>query len=350
MASTFQSLFKMLAGHEEQHTQQQEDQVPSSIVPEQYQSAGYCNDVSFLSASPVPIQQQQASMLSPSYGCLDTNGYGKTYEMSNNLYMPSNMCASWLPMENDFSLGDVLDDECSWLATPQSHESFLTTPPPPSLTCTSSPCLDDYASSQPSIYSQQHTPQLAWTSSSTSAESSIGSVSCNQSSLYNNGPVNNTTDCTLLCLSPPQSCSTSATTLAQLVNGLSVDASPTPTTSDGMLLQPWLEQQVYAQQQQQPPTPPQPDEQPRAKRGRQTSATKKKPVRRTRHKCPFCFHTSNRANNMKEHIMTHYPDRPKDFKCNLCDKAFARKHDMKRHLKTHERRRKPRYPGTLLFC
>lgn len=277
-------------------------------------------------------------------------GYGKTYEVSDNLCMPSNMCPSWLPVENDFSLGDMLDDECSWLATPQSHKSLLTTPPPPSLTCgSSSPCFDDFASSQPSIYSQQHTPQLAWTSSSTSAESSIGSVSCNQSLLYNNGPVNNTADYNLLCLSPPQSCSTSASTLAQLVNGLSVDASPTPTASDGMLLQPWLEQQVYAQQQQQPPTPQQP-EQPRAKKGRQTSAAKKKPVRRTRHTCPFCFHTSNRANNMKEHIMTHYPDRPKDFKCNLCDKAFARKHDMKRHLKTHERRRKPRYPGTLLFC
>lgn len=283
-------------------------------------------------------------------------GCGNTYELSDSLYMSNNMCTasgSWLPMESDFSLGDMLDDECSWLATPQSHESFLTTPSSVLTGTTSSPCLDDHASSQPSsVYSQQQTPQLAWTSSPASAESSIGSVNYNQSSLYNNGHTNNATDYTLLCLSPPQSYSTtSASTLAQLVNGLSVDTS---SPADGMLLQPWLEQQVYAQQQEQPdqllpPTQKQP-EQSRAKKSRQASVVKKKAVRRTRHTCPFCFHTSDRANNMKEHIMTHYPDRPKDFKCHLCDKAFARKHDMKRHLKTHERRRKPRYPGTLLFC
>ena len=72
MASTFQSLFKVLAestgSHEEQHAQQ-EEQIPSSIVPGQYQGAGYCSDVSILSTSPIPIQQQ-ASLLS-SYGYLD---------------------------------------------------------------------------------------------------------------------------------------------------------------------------------------------------------------------------------------------------------------------------------------
>ncbi|KAI7866323.1 hypothetical protein BDF14DRAFT_1813961 [Spinellus fusiger] len=63
---------------------------------------------------------------------------------------------------------------------------------------------------------------------------------------------------------------------------------------------------------------------------------------RTLHKCPFCAHTSNRANNMKEHIRTHDPLRPKDFLCPLCDKKFAHKHDMKRHSKSHARQ--PRQP------
>ncbi|KAI8381499.1 uncharacterized protein BYT42DRAFT_613272 [Radiomyces spectabilis] len=55
------------------------------------------------------------------------------------------------------------------------------------------------------------------------------------------------------------------------------------------------------------------------------------------HKCPYCTHTSNRANNMKEHIRTHDPNRPKNFACSICDKRFARKHDMKRHTKSHQR-------------
>lgn len=53
------------------------------------------------------------------------------------------------------------------------------------------------------------------------------------------------------------------------------------------------------------------------------------------HQCPHCNHTSNRANNMKEHILTHDPHRPKLFACNTCQKSFARKHDMKRHAKSH---------------
>ncbi|ORY99883.1 hypothetical protein BCR43DRAFT_435114 [Syncephalastrum racemosum] len=60
---------------------------------------------------------------------------------------------------------------------------------------------------------------------------------------------------------------------------------------------------------------------------------------RTYHQCPFCSHSSYRAHNMREHILTHDPNRPKDFKCVRCEKAFARKHDLKRHVKTHERRR-----------
>lgn len=52
------------------------------------------------------------------------------------------------------------------------------------------------------------------------------------------------------------------------------------------------------------------------------------------HYCPHCPHTSNRANNMKEHILTHDPNRPKNHLCPLCGKRFARKHDMKRHAKS----------------
>lgn len=49
------------------------------------------------------------------------------------------------------------------------------------------------------------------------------------------------------------------------------------------------------------------------------------------HKCPYCNHTSNRANNMREHTQIHNPNRPKPHACKLCNRAFARKHDMNRH-------------------
>lgn len=49
------------------------------------------------------------------------------------------------------------------------------------------------------------------------------------------------------------------------------------------------------------------------------------------HKCPYCNHTSNRANNMREHTQIHNPNRPKPYACKLCNRAFARKHDMNRH-------------------
>ncbi|KAI9317195.1 hypothetical protein BX666DRAFT_1857568, partial [Dichotomocladium elegans] len=52
------------------------------------------------------------------------------------------------------------------------------------------------------------------------------------------------------------------------------------------------------------------------------------------HYCPICPHTSNRANNMKEHILTHDPSRPRKYACPRCGKRFARKHDMKRHAKS----------------
>ncbi|KAI7904166.1 uncharacterized protein BX663DRAFT_504158 [Cokeromyces recurvatus] len=76
-----------------------------------------------------------------------------------------------------------------------------------------------------------------------------------------------------------------------------------------------------------------------------TTTTKKKPLlypitnnkkkRSTYHKkihsCPHCSHTSNRANNMREHIQIHNPNRPKPYACKLCNRPFARKHDMNRH-------------------
>jgi hypothetical protein len=49
------------------------------------------------------------------------------------------------------------------------------------------------------------------------------------------------------------------------------------------------------------------------------------------YKCPFCNHTSNRGNNMREHVQIHNPNRPKPFMCTLCKRFFARKHDMNRH-------------------
>lgn len=65
-------------------------------------------------------------------------------------------------------------------------------------------------------------------------------------------------------------------------------------------------------------------------------SSNKRPAKKIHH-CPHCHHTSNRANNMKEHILTHDPYRPKLFACTTCQKSFARKHDMKRHTKSHQR-------------
>ena len=65
--------------------------------------------------------------------------------------------------------------------------------------------------------------------------------------------------------------------------------------------------------------------------GRRTSTRRRTPKI---HQCPHCPHTSNRANNMKEHILTHNPNRPKKFPCPKCGKRFARKHDMRRHSKS----------------
>ena len=94
-----------------------------------------------------------------------------------------------------------------------------------------------------------------------------------------------------------------------------------------------------------------PVQQRRPQRRQQQRSRRPPAVRRTIHYCPKCDHTSNRANNMKEHILTHDPERPKNYGCDICTKRFARKYDMERHQKTHERRRRPRYPdsGTLVI-
>ncbi|CAO3697688.1 hypothetical protein G6F70_008029 [Rhizopus microsporus] len=77
-----------------------------------------------------------------------------------------------------------------------------------------------------------------------------------------------------------------------------------------------------------PHTQPQPASSDIKKPKRKTVATTK---RGKIHKCPYCDHTSNRANNMREHTQIHNPNRPKPFCCKICKRAFARKHDMKRH-------------------
>lgn len=133
--------------------------------------------------------------------------------------------------------------------------------------------------------------------------------------------------------------------------------SELPTTSyKDMRTSDWLEQQLHAMQgnikpsvQQEVPASVPSDKVPRsttttgkaAKRNRASSSasgTKRpQPVRRTIHYCPFCNHSSNRSNNMKGHILTHFPDRPREFACETCFREFTRKHDLKRHWKTHNK-------------
>ncbi|SAM07448.1 hypothetical protein [Absidia glauca] len=72
-------------------------------------------------------------------------------------------------------------------------------------------------------------------------------------------------------------------------------------------------------------------------RSAQSSSIKKQQSRRREYQCPYCGRKSNRSNNMKEHILTHDPNRPKKFSCTLCPKRFARKHDLKRHYQAHGR-------------
>ncbi|KAG2221528.1 hypothetical protein INT45_004522 [Circinella minor] len=99
-------------------------------------------------------------------------------------------------------------------------------------------------------------------------------------------------------------------------------SSPSP---DSMMIH--HQHQHYEQQQQYNPTTT-----------TTTTTTERRTSTRRRtpkiHQCPHCPHTSNRANNMKEHILTHDPNRPKKFPCPKCGKRFARKHDMRRHSKS----------------
>ncbi|KAL9537510.1 hypothetical protein MBANPS3_011712 [Mucor bainieri] len=64
------------------------------------------------------------------------------------------------------------------------------------------------------------------------------------------------------------------------------------------------------------------------------------------HKCPYCHHTSNRANNMREHVQIHNPNRPKPHACKLCSRAFARKHDMNRHYISCKKQHTKQYKHT----
>jgi hypothetical protein len=73
------------------------------------------------------------------------------------------------------------------------------------------------------------------------------------------------------------------------------------------------------------------DDPPKRKSNSFTKKTTPSGRRAKIHQCPHCAHTSNRANNMREHVQIHNPNRPKPHACKLCNRAFARKHDMNRH-------------------
>ncbi|KZT51442.1 hypothetical protein CALCODRAFT_416082, partial [Calocera cornea HHB12733] len=52
-----------------------------------------------------------------------------------------------------------------------------------------------------------------------------------------------------------------------------------------------------------------------------------------KHLCPHCPRAFARAYNLKTHIATHDPQRPKPYKCPYasCGRGFSRKHDLGRH-------------------
>ncbi|TFY83318.1 hypothetical protein EWM64_g696 [Hericium alpestre] len=54
---------------------------------------------------------------------------------------------------------------------------------------------------------------------------------------------------------------------------------------------------------------------------------------RRKHQCPSCFRAFARAYNLKTHMDTHNPDRPKPHMCPhpSCGRQFSRKHDLQRH-------------------
>ncbi|KZP00799.1 hypothetical protein CALVIDRAFT_213756 [Calocera viscosa TUFC12733] len=59
-----------------------------------------------------------------------------------------------------------------------------------------------------------------------------------------------------------------------------------------------------------------------------------------KHQCPHCPRAFARAYNLKTHIATHDPQRPKPYKCPYasCGRGFSRKHDLGRHVgSVHEK-------------
>lgn len=166
---------------------------------------------------------------------------------------------------------------------------------------------DSHLSPYPSASSQQVSP----------IQSPCGSYIGNTGLLFpptpqfnnatsNNGAITTVAEAT----SPPPALSQSG-----------IDNNTGSTTINEVLISPYL---LPTQQEKEEKTGKQP---------RKSTVKKTTPSGRKAkiHKCPYCHHTSNRANNMKEHIQIHDPNRPKPHLCKLCHRPFARKHDMTRH-------------------
>jgi hypothetical protein len=53
---------------------------------------------------------------------------------------------------------------------------------------------------------------------------------------------------------------------------------------------------------------------------------------RKKYSCDHCSRSFARAFNLKTHMATHDPNRPKPHVCHACNRSFSRKHDLGRHL------------------